>query len=174
MKQILDPDAIGRILDRITFEILERCVPAEKIAILGIRTRGVPLADRLRAKLEQELGQPVPHGILDITLYRDDLDNLGGLPLVRETNISFDVDDMIVILVDDVIYTGRTTRAALDQLMDFGRPRAVLLAVLIDRGGRELPIQPDFAGKQLDFVAAGEKVSVKLQEQDGEEGVYLS
>lgn len=145
---------------------------SEGLVLLGIRSRGLPLAERLGALLEKTLQKPVPVGALDITLYRDDLTEKVGTPLVRPTEIPFPLKDRTVVLVDDVLYTGRTIRAALDALLDFGRPKAVRLAVLVDRGGRELPIQADFVGLKVD-VGPGQRVSVHVKELDGEDAVLL-
>jgi pyrimidine operon attenuation protein/uracil phosphoribosyltransferase len=139
---------------------------------VGIRTRGLHLAERLRPMLEEILRQEVPLGILDITLYRDDLSELTGSPIVRPTEIPFSLKDRTVVLVDDVLFTGRTIRAAMDALLDHGRPDRIWLAVLADRGGRQLPIQPDFLGLRLD-VPLGQRVAVKVKEVDGLDGVFL-
>ncbi len=150
----------------------ELSAAGEGLVLLGIRSRGLPLAERLGSLLETKLGRPVPVGALDITLYRDDLTEKIGTPLVRPTEIPFPLKDRTVVLVDDVLYTGRTIRAAMDALLDFGRPKAVRLAVLVDRGGRELPIQADFVGSKVQ-VGPTERVSVKVKELDGEDGVFL-
>ncbi len=148
-------------------------LPAEEpLVILGIRSRGLPLAERLGGVLQQSLQRKVPVGALDITLYRDDLTEKAGTPIVRPTEIPFTLKERTVVLVDDVLYTGRTIRAALDALLDHGRPRRVLLAVLVDRGGRELPIEANFVGLRLD-VSWNQRVSVHVRELDGEDGVYL-
>lgn len=136
-------------LARIAGEIVEENAGADELAVVGIHTGGVPLAERLVAALERLGARPAATGTVDITLYRDDLSQIGPAPVVRSTDITFDVAGMTVVLVDDVIFTGRTVRAAIDNLMDLGRPRRIELAVLIDRGGRELPIQPDFVGKRV-------------------------
>jgi pyrimidine operon attenuation protein/uracil phosphoribosyltransferase len=156
------------------YEIVERCQPAEMLAFLGIRTRGVFLAERLRQTVGRILGRELPGGTIDVTLYRDDLAGAAATRAVEPTEIPFEIDGHIVVLVDDVLFTGRTTRAALDQIIDFGRPAAVRLAVLVDRGGRELPIQADFIGKTLTLTDAEERVLVHLAENDGEEGIFLS
>ncbi len=159
-------------LARIAAQIVENLGPAEDFAIIGIRRRGVHLAQRLCTRIEGILGRPPLSGILDITLYRDDLTTVSNRPMLRETSINFDVNNVSLVLVDDVLYTGRTVRAALDGLVDLGRPRRVQLAVLIDRGHRELPIQADYIGK---YVQTGddEIVEVRMNEEDGEERVIL-
>jgi pyrimidine operon attenuation protein/uracil phosphoribosyltransferase len=144
----------------------------ESLALLGIRTRGLHLAERLSTMLQDILRKEIPLGALDITLYRDDLSELTGSPIVRPTEIPFTLKDRTVVLVDDVIFTGRTIRAAMDALLDHGRPDRIWLAVLADRGGRQLPIQPDFMGLKLD-VPLDRRVSVKVQEVDGVDGVFL-
>ncbi|MCL6635558.1 MAG: bifunctional pyr operon transcriptional regulator/uracil phosphoribosyltransferase PyrR [Peptococcaceae bacterium] len=170
--QILDQDGIRRALTRIAHEIIERNKGTEDIVLVGIRRRGVPLAGRLAAKIMEIEGRTVPVGLLDITLYRDDLNTRASQPLVRSTDVRFPVTGKKVVLVDDVIYTGRTIRAALDAVMDLGRPRLIQLAVLIDRGHRELPIRADYVGKNVP-TARREVVSVRLQEIDGEERVVI-
>lgn len=167
----LDATQMDQALRRMAREAADRVPSAEPLVILGIRTRGLPLAERLGALLA-EAGRPVPVGALDITLYRDDLTEKAGAPIVRPTEIPFSLKEKTVLLVDDVLYTGRTIRAALDALLDHGRPRKVLLAALVDRGGRELPIQGDFVGAAL-AVGEGQRVSVRLKEIDGEDGVHL-
>jgi pyrimidine operon attenuation protein / uracil phosphoribosyltransferase len=169
---VLDAQGVERALTRVTHEILERNKGTSELALVGIRSRGVDLADRLAAKIEQLEGVRVPSGIIDITLYRDDLRRSAQQPQVKGTDIGFAIDDLLVVLVDDVLYTGRTIRAALDALMDFGRPRAVQLAVLIDRGHRELPIRADYVGKNLP-TSLTESVEVRLQERDGCDEVVL-
>jgi pyrimidine operon attenuation protein/uracil phosphoribosyltransferase len=174
MPVVLDADRIGRTLTRIAHEIVERNKGVEDLALVGVRTRGVTLARRLARLLRRITGCDVPTGALDITLYRDDLMRtpVGPQPLVRSTEIPFSIDDRKILLVDDVLYTGRTTRAALDALIDFGRPRAIQLIVLVDRGHRELPIKADYVGKSLP-TAAGESVQVRLQETDGADEVVV-
>jgi pyrimidine operon attenuation protein/uracil phosphoribosyltransferase len=152
-------------------EVAQR-IGTEDLVLLGIRSRGLPLAERLGATLSKALGREIPVGALDITLYRDDLTELVGVPIVRPTEIPFTLKDRTILLVDDVLFTGRTIRAALDALLDHGRPKTVRLAVLVDRGGRELPIQADFAAVTL-TVTAAQRVSVKVKELDGEDGVFL-
>jgi pyrimidine operon attenuation protein/uracil phosphoribosyltransferase len=155
-------------------EILERNRGLDELALVGIRTRGVPIARRLAKSLREINGDDVPTGALDITLYRDDLmrNAVGPQPLVRRTEIPFSIDDRKILLVDDVLYTGRTIRAALDALIDFGRPRAIQLIVLVDRGHRELPIKADYVGKNLP-TSLKQSVQVRLQEIDGVDEVAL-
>jgi pyrimidine operon attenuation protein/uracil phosphoribosyltransferase len=174
MKVILSSDQIGRILDELAGRIISD-TPAElDLAVIGIRSRGEILAQRLSSRLSKELGKDVPSGTLDITLYRDDLNSPQGSaqPQVRTTEIGFDIDDKIIVLVDDVLYTGRSTRAALDALIDLGRPKAIKLAVLVDRAGREFPIQADYEGFKTD-VAPGNLVQVLLSESDGKDEVVI-
>ena len=170
----MDADRIGRTLTRIAHEIVERNKGIENLALVGVRTRGVHLARRLARSLKDITGDEIPFGALDITLYRDDLmrHTVGPQPLVRLTEIPFSIDNRKILLVDDVLYTGRTTRAALDALIDFGRPKAIQLIVLVDRGHRELPIKADYVGKNLP-TAADESVQVLLQEADGRDEVVL-
>lgn len=167
----LDAEDIRRALTRIAHEIVERNRGTQDLALVGIRTRGVPLARRLAELIAGFEGRPVPVGALDVSLYRDDFRTRTLAP-VRSTEIPFPVDGLNVVLVDEVFYTGRTTRAALDALTDLGRPASIQLAVLIDRGHRELPIRPDFVGKNLP-TARSETVVVHLQELDGEDGVLI-
>jgi pyrimidine operon attenuation protein/uracil phosphoribosyltransferase len=169
--QVLDAAALDRALTRIAHEILERNGGARNVTFVGLRTRGVTLARRLAAKITAIDGASVPVGTLDITLYRDDLD-LRGAPVVRGTDIPFPIKDRTVVLVDDVLFTGRTIRAALDALIDLGRPRMIQLAILIDRGHRELPIRPDYIGKNLP-TSRRETVAVRLTEHDGEDRVVI-
>jgi pyrimidine operon attenuation protein/uracil phosphoribosyltransferase len=171
-KTVLEQAEIARALTRIGHEIIERTRGAQQVVLLGIPTRGVPLAARLAAGIQQVEGHPVPHGSLDITMYRDDL-RLRPARTLGRTQVPPDgIDGQIVVLVDDVLYSGRTVRAALDALNDLGRPRAVQLAVLVDRGHRELPIRPDYVGKNLP-TAQHEVVRVLLTEVDGEDAVLL-
>ena len=165
MPLVIDAVRMSRTLARIAHEIVERNRGVEELAFVGIRTRGVPLARRLAATVNEIAGADVPVGILDITLYRDDLmrHTVGPQPLVRLTDIPFSIDDRRILLVDDVLFTGRTIRAALDALIDFGRPQAIQLAVLVDRGHRELPIKADYVGKNLP-TSRREIVKVRLQE----------
>jgi pyrimidine operon attenuation protein/uracil phosphoribosyltransferase len=169
--QVLDETALDRALTRIAHEILERNGGARDLAFVGLRTRGVTLAQRLAAKIAAIDGAQVPVGTLDITLYRDDLD-MRGAPVIRGTDIPFSIKNKTVVLVDDVLYTGRTIRAALDALIDLGRPLMIQLAILIDRGHRELPIRPDFIGKNLP-TSRRESVAVRLREHDGEDRVVI-
>lgn len=170
--QIMDKDALRRTLSRMAHEIAERNKGCHHLALIGIRTRGVYLARRLAEKLSHLEEVKVPVGILDITLYRDDLTLLNHQPVVKKTDIPFDITNKVVVLVDDVLFTGRTVRAALDALNDLGRPKAIQLAVLIDRGHRELPIRADYTGKQV-LTAKDELIDLHLTEVDKEEGVYL-
>src|ERR1022692_1828172 len=172
-KTVLGPDEIRRALTRIGHEILERTDGAADVVLLGIPTRGVPLAGRLAARLDDTEGVVIPVGSLDITMYRDDLRLRPARPLGHTEVPASGIEDKIVILVDDVLYSGRTVRAALDALGDIGRPRAVQLAVLVDRGHRELPIRPDYVGKNLP-TSQREVVRVLLTEVDGEDAVLLS
>jgi pyrimidine operon attenuation protein/uracil phosphoribosyltransferase len=170
----MDADRISRALTRIAHEIVERNRGVENVALVGVRSRGVPLARRIAHALKQIAGDDVPTGALDITLYRDDLmrHQVGPQPLVRSTEIPFSIDDRMIILVDDVLYTGRTTRAALDALIDFGRPRAIQLVALVDRGHRELPIKADYVGKNIP-TSTHESIQVRLQEIDGTDEVVI-
>jgi pyrimidine operon attenuation protein/uracil phosphoribosyltransferase len=165
---------MARSLARIAHEILERNRGIDELAFVGIRTRGVPIARRVARYIHEITGQEVPAGALDITLYRDDLmrSPVGPQPLVRKTEIPFSIDDKRILLVDDVLYTGRTIRAALDALIDFGRPRAIQLVVLVDRGHRELPIKADYVGKNVP-TSATESVQVHLTEIDGRDEVEI-
>jgi pyrimidine operon attenuation protein/uracil phosphoribosyltransferase len=174
MPTVMDADRIARTLTRIAHEIVERNRGVDDLALVGVRTRGVHLARRLGRSLKEITGDDVPTGALDITLYRDDLMRhaVGPQPLVRRTEIPFSIDDRKILLVDDVLYTGRTTRAALDALIDFGRPRNIQLIVLVDRGHRELPIKADYVGKNLP-TAPDESVQVLLQETDDRDEVVL-
>jgi pyrimidine operon attenuation protein/uracil phosphoribosyltransferase len=174
MPVVMDADRIGRTLTRIAHEIVERNKGVGDLALVGVRTRGVPIARRLARTLREITGHEVPTGALDITLYRDDLmrQPVGPQPVVRRTEIQFSIDNRKILLVDDVLYTGRTTRAALDALIDFGRPKAIQLIVLVDRGHRELPIKADYVGKSLP-TASDESVQVRLQETDGTDEVVL-
>jgi len=170
---LLDAQQMARVIRRMAGEIVERNRGVKDLLLVGIRTRGVPLAEALAAEIERMEGHQIPLGILDITLYRDDLSTVGAQPLVKETVLPRSLDDRVVVLCDDVLYTGRTVRAALDHLVDYGRPRAVQLAVLIDRGHRELPIQADVVGKTVP-TAQSENVEVSFPSTDGEEQVRLT
>ena len=169
--QVLDDGALDRALTRIAHEILERNDGAKDLAFVGLRTRGVTLAQRLAAKIARIDGTTLPVGTLDITLYRDDLD-LRGAPVIRGTDIPFSIKNKTVVLVDDVLFTGRTIRAALDALIDLGRPRSIQLATLIDRGHRELPIEATYVGRTIP-TSKREIIEVKLNEIDGQEQVLL-
>jgi len=170
--QVLDEPGIERALTRVAHEILERGGGTAGLALVGIRTRGVSLARRIAQRLHSIEGVTVPVGVLDITLYRDDLGLKGEAPVIRGTDIPFPVSGLTVVLVDDVLYTGRTIRAALDAIIDLGRPRMIQLAVLVDRGHRELPIRPDYVGKNLP-TARREIVQVLLREHDGQDRVVI-
>jgi pyrimidine operon attenuation protein/uracil phosphoribosyltransferase len=174
MKVILDSEQIEKILEDLASRIISETPGELDIAAIGIRSRGEILAQRLSGRLSQKLGRKIPYGTLDITLYRDDLNSpqSADQPQVRTTEIGFDVDDKIIILVDDVLYTGRSTRAAMDALIDLGRPKAIKLAVLVDRIGREFPIQADYAGYKTD-VEPGKLVQVNLVESDGKDEVVI-
>src|SRR5438477_12569327 len=174
MPVVLDADRISRSLTRIAHEILERNRGVDELALVGIRTRGVPLARRLAKIIGDVSRHEVPTGELDITLYRDDLMRtaVGAQPVIRKTEIPFSIDDKRILLVDDVLYTGRTIRAALDALIEFGRPRAIQLVVLVDRGHRELPIKADYVGKNLPTSPA-QSVQVHLVEIDGRDEVEV-
>jgi pyrimidine operon attenuation protein / uracil phosphoribosyltransferase len=174
MPEVMDADRMSRALTRIAHEILERNRGSEELALVGIRTRGVPLARRLARALREINGHDVPTGSLDITLYRDDLmrNPVGPQPVIRKTEIPFSIDNRRILLVDDVLYTGRTIRAALDALIDYGRPRAIQLVVLVDRGHRELPIKADYVGKNLP-TSLRQSVQVRLQEIDGTDEVVI-
>jgi len=171
-KLLMTAAEIDLVLARISAEIVEKLSPEDEFAIIGIRRRGVHIAQRLCNKIEAILKHPIPIGILDITLYRDDLTTVSNRPMLRETLIDFNIENLSLVLVDDVLYTGRTIRAALDGIVDLGRPQKVQLAVLVDRGGRELPIQADYVGKHVE-TAEDESVEVRLNEEDGEERVLL-
>jgi pyrimidine operon attenuation protein/uracil phosphoribosyltransferase len=175
MPQVMDADRMARALTRIAHEILERNRGTSEVALVGIRTRGVPLARRIAHTLHEINGEEVPTGALDITLYRDDLmrQPVGPQPVVRRTEVPFSIDNKRILLVDDVLYTGRTIRAALDALIDFGRPRAIQLIVLVDRGHRELPIKADYVGKNLP-TSPKQSVQVRLQEIDGADEVLIN
>lgn len=172
MKKVMDHDSMHRAITRIGHEIVERNHGTESVVLVGIRTRGLFIAERLRVQIRAIEDVELPLGALDITLYRDDLQEIGPNPDVKETHLPFDVTDKIVILIDDVLYTGRTIRSALDAIMDFGRPRAIQLAVLIDRGHRELPIKADYVGKNIP-TSSEEVVLVKMMEKDGEDEVLV-
>ncbi|OGN84229.1 MAG: bifunctional pyr operon transcriptional regulator/uracil phosphoribosyltransferase [Chloroflexi bacterium RIFCSPLOWO2_02_FULL_71_16] len=172
MTTLLSADDVRRAIARIAHEIVERDRDPSRIALVGIRSRGDVLAQRLHAAIQANEGVDLPLGALDITLYRDDLTRIGHAPVVRTTEIAFSVDDRILVLVDDVLFTGRTIRAAMDALVDYGRPRAIRLAVLVDRGHRELPIRADHVGKNVP-TQLGDDVRVHLVEVDGRDEVEL-
>jgi pyrimidine operon attenuation protein/uracil phosphoribosyltransferase len=171
--KVLDAEQIDKSLVRIAHEILENNKDVEELAIVGIRTRGAILAQRLAAKIGSIKGSAVPVGALDITLYRDDLTTVAEQPVVHKTEIDFDIHESVIVLVDDVLYTGRTIRCALDALIDFGRPKSIQLAVLVDRGHRELPIRADYAGKNIP-TSQKETVQVKIKESDGVDEVVVA
>ena len=172
MPTLMNADRIRRALMRISQEIVERNGVFDELVLVGVRTRGVPIAERIAHNLLEIVGQEVPTGALDITLYRDDLmrHTVGPQPVLRETAIPFSIDNRRILLIDDVLYTGRTVRAALDALVDFGRPKSIQLVVLVDRGHRELPIRADYVGKNLP-TSLKQSVQVKLVEVDGTDEV---
>jgi pyrimidine operon attenuation protein/uracil phosphoribosyltransferase len=170
--KILDKDSICRALMRIAHEILEKNKGIENLCLVGIRNRGVYLAKRLAECIKKIEDKDVPVGVLDITLYRDDLTLIAAQPVVRKTEIDFDINNKNLVLVDDVLYTGRTVRAALDALVDFGRPKSIQLAVLVDRGHRELPVRADYAGKNIP-TSQKETAEVRLEDTDGREEVVI-
>jgi pyrimidine operon attenuation protein/uracil phosphoribosyltransferase len=167
---LLDARAMSRALQRMAVEIVELAHGRDDLVLIGIQRRGVELAERIAKLIEKEEGGEIPRGALDITLYRDDLETVGPNPVIGETRIPRDLTDKHVVIVDDVLYTGRTIRAALDELADFGRPKRISLCVLVDRGGRELPIQADIVGKAVK-TASGERVDVQVEELDGHDQV---
>jgi len=170
--QVLDARAMSRALQRMAVEILELAHGTDDLLLVGIQRRGVELAERIATLIEKDEGVAVPRGALDITLYRDDLGTVGPKPVIGETHLPGDLTGKHVVIVDDVLYTGRTVRAALDELADFGRPQRISLCVLVDRGGRELPIQADIVGKVLK-TAPGDRVDVHVEELDGRDQVDL-
>ena len=167
---IMDAREMGRALSRIAHEIVERHHGTNNLALVGIRTRGVPLADALQSKIKEFEGVEVPTGSVDITLYRDDLSRIAPNPLIQATELDFEIETKVVVLVDDVLFTGRTIRAALDAVIEYGRPQAIELAVLIDRGHREFPIRADFVGKNVP-TSLSEVIKVQCQEVDGQDSV---
>ncbi len=170
--EVMDKEGIKRILRRVSHEIVEKNQGVENLAIIGIKSRGAFLAERIAENLEKIEGRKVPVGAIDITLYRDDLTEVAEQPVVHSTEVEFDITGMKIILVDDVLFTGRTVRCALDELIDFGRPANIQLAVLVDRGHRELPIRPDYVGKNMP-TGRKESIEVRLAEIDGEEEIVL-
>ena len=170
---VLDARALARTLRRMADEIVELNNGTDDLVIVGIQRRGVQLAARIVSLISEREKVQVPQGALDITLYRDDLQTVGPRPVVGPTDIPVDIEGKAVVIVDDVLYTGRTVRAALDELADFGRPRRIALAVVIDRGGRELPIAPDVVGKEIE-VLPGRRVDVFVEELDGQDAVILA
>ncbi|MDX1630564.1 MAG: bifunctional pyr operon transcriptional regulator/uracil phosphoribosyltransferase PyrR [Thermoanaerobaculia bacterium] len=170
--RLLDGRQMGRIIRRMAGQIVEQNHGTDKLMLVGIRTRGVPLADRLAKQILEMEGVEIPKGTLDITLYRDDLSAIAPQPVVKETSFGEPVEDHVVVLCDDVLYTGRTIRAALDALIDYGRPNAVRLAVMVDRGHRELPIQPEIVGRKIE-TSGDEVVTVAFEETDGRDEVEL-
>ncbi|RMD83148.1 MAG: bifunctional pyr operon transcriptional regulator/uracil phosphoribosyltransferase PyrR [Candidatus Dadabacteria bacterium] len=171
-RSVLDEQQMGRALRRIAHEIVERNGGAENLGLVGIRTRGVPLARRLAETIASIEGKPVSVGAVDVSLYRDDAGRYGRIARIGPTDVPFDVNEMNVVLVDDVLFTGRTVRAAMDALVDLGRPATVQLAVLIDRGHRELPIRADYVGKNIP-TAREERVCVRVRELDGYDQVWV-
>ena len=170
--QVIDGAGLNRIVARLAHEIVEHNGGSRNVVLIGMQTRGVHLARRIAAKLQEMESVEVPVGVLDVTLYRDDYRSKLKQPQVQVSHIPFPIEDRAVVLVDDVLYTGRTVRAALNALMDYGRPACIELAILVDRGHRELPIKADFVGKNVP-TSQGEEVQVRMQESDGEDGVYL-
>jgi pyrimidine operon attenuation protein/uracil phosphoribosyltransferase len=170
--QLLNAAETGRTIERLAHEIIEKTGGQHGVALIGIRRRGVPLAQRLARTIRAVTGAEVPIGVLDITLYRDDLSLVAAHPVVQSSDIPFSVDDRDIILVDDVLYTGRTARAALNGLFDLGRPRRIQLCALVDRGHRELPIEPNYVGRRIE-TRADETIEVHLAEVDGEDRVAL-
>lgn len=171
-KIVMDEAAVHRAIARMARELVERNAGAEGLILVGIHRRGVELADLLAEEIERSEGEKLPRGTLDITLYRDDLSVIGPRPVIGSSDIPADIDGRNVVIVDDVCYTGRTARAAMDHLADFGRPARIYLCVLVDRGGRELPIQPDFVGRHFEVTPA-EDVAVLVPQQDGRLAVEL-
>jgi pyrimidine operon attenuation protein / uracil phosphoribosyltransferase len=167
---LLDARAMSRALQRMAVEILELAHGTDDLVLIGIQRRGVELAQRIAALIKDQEGADVPRGALDITLYRDDLGTVGPNPVIGETHLPGDLTDKHAVIVDDVLYTGRTVRAALDELADFGRPKRISLCVLVDRGGRELPIQADIVGKAIK-TSTGDRVEVQVEELDGRDQV---
>src|SRR5256886_14308224 len=173
MRTQYDEADVRRVFEKMATKIAGSFAPDQPLSVVGIRTRGETLAERLSTFLAKKGFKHIGRGVLDITLYRDDLSEVGPKPMVRPTQINFDVDDQTLLLVDDVLFTGRSVRAALDALADFGRPSAIRLAVLVDRGGRELPIQADFVGLTRKDVPMSHRVKVKLAETDGVDEILI-
>ena len=170
--QLMDDKAMARAITRVSHEIIEKNKGIEDVVSVGIKTRGVPIANRIAKKIESIEGQSINTGEVDITLYRDDLKEVNADPVINGSNIKFDINDKVVVLVDDVLYTGRTVRAALDAIMDIGRPKSIQLAVLVDRGHRELPIRADYVGKNVP-TSKNEIISVMLEEVDEQDSVTI-
>ena len=170
--KLMDEKAIARAITRISHEIIEKNKGVEDVILIGVKTRGVPIANRIATRIEQIEGHKVATGEMDITLYRDDLKEIQEEPVINSTKIGTDINDKIVVLVDDVLYTGRTVRSALNALMDIGRPKSIQLAVLVDRGHRELPIRADYVGKNVP-TSKQEIISVELLEVDGNDSVKI-
>ncbi|MGL5715655.1 MAG: bifunctional pyr operon transcriptional regulator/uracil phosphoribosyltransferase PyrR [Paraclostridium sp.] len=170
--QLMDEKAMARAITRVSHEIIERNKGIEDVVLVGIKTRGVPIANRIAKKIEDIEGQLMNTGQIDITLYRDDLKKVDIDPVINGSNINFDINDKTVVLVDDVLYTGRTVRAALDAIMDVGRPKSIQLAVLVDRGHRELPVRADYVGKNVP-TSKNEIISVMLNEIDEQDSVTI-
>jgi len=170
---VLDARSVARTLRRMADEIVELNEGTDNLILVGIQRRGVQLAARLASGIQQRENVEVPQGALDITLYRDDLQTVGPRPVVGPTHLPWSIDGKVVVIVDDVLYTGRTVRAALDELADFGRPARIALAVLVDRGGRELPIQPDVVGRTVE-AQKGQRVDVLVEELDGRDAVVIT
>jgi pyrimidine operon attenuation protein/uracil phosphoribosyltransferase len=169
---VMDAKAVERALIRVAHEMVEKNKGAESLAVIGIKTRGAYLAERIAKLIEQIEGVKIPVGLMDITLYRDDIQTKLEQPVIQKTEILFDVVNKVIILVDDVLFTGRTIRAALDQIIDFGRPKNIQLAVLVDRGHRELPLRADYVGKNIP-TAKDDRVNVKITEVDKEDSVSI-
>ena len=170
--EIMDREAMGRAITRIAHEIIEHNQGTDGVALIGIQRRGVPLAKRINNRIEQVEGKRLPLGILDITLYRDDLSTLSEHPVINGTDIAFSITGMNLVMVDDVLFTGRTARAAMDALIDMGRPKSIQFAVLVDRGHRELPIRTDYVGKNVP-TSSNEVIAVEVEEIDGREQVLI-
>jgi pyrimidine operon attenuation protein/uracil phosphoribosyltransferase len=170
--KLVDKEGLDRILTRIAHEILEKNKGSKNLVLIGMRTRGEFLAKRLQKKIKDIDGVELPFGVLDVTLYRDDFRTRLKQPQVSVSDITFDINEKDVILVDDVLYTGRTVRSALNALMDFGRPRSIQLCILVDRGHRELPIRADYVGKNIP-TSLNEEIKLKVEEYDGEDAIYL-